>query len=337
MPGSLPQLESLSVILHYLDFEPANSLLTILGHAPRLRRLHWCGPHVPAPWNQLLYLSWHPTDIVAFTAVLPQLAHLTCLRLHFRPRFFDQQVLPEPCIIPQVTEFFFHRHVRGLHTVILPRLRHLVLEKLDSEGKEEQDVGIMHLLDQSLCTLSSFEIHAGASTAFPPLLLLHDRIASTITRLLISSYDLNNFFTALEASSPDTLPEDIRLLRSVDRCFHIHRSDFFPDNDSILALLLRKCFPCIKQLDLDDHFPFDEPFMARTVLDGDTSFVVRRNSMLWREYLEWWKSLDGWEFQDALASRNLQRLSEFEVPWARLEAGPKRNGQNVFWNGPGCW
>ncbi|KAF8188497.1 hypothetical protein K438DRAFT_1972194 [Mycena galopus ATCC 62051] len=124
----------------------------------------------------------------------------------------DDPSIPPPCIIPQVINFFFSGPVLPLRTIILPKLKHLVLENLASVGAEEVDVELMHLLEQSGCALISLEIHHHISTTFPSLLLLYDNIAPGLNRLLISSRNLNNFFTALEGAEPDTLPEDIRLL-----------------------------------------------------------------------------------------------------------------------------
>ncbi|KAJ7885689.1 hypothetical protein B0H14DRAFT_3431641 [Mycena olivaceomarginata] len=205
MPESLTDLESLSVTLQYLDSVAASSLAKVL-------------------------VTWHPADLDVFTRTIPQLTNITCLRLEFCWRFFHNDPSPPaPCVIPQVTAFFFKRHVVGL--IFLPQLRHLVLEYLESAGAEEEDVALMHLLEGSSCVLTSLEIRDHTSTTFPSLLLLHDSIAPSLTRLLISTRDLDNFFTALEAAELNTLPEDIRLLRSVDRCFHLHRTDFFPEDE----------------------------------------------------------------------------------------------------------
>ncbi|KAJ6466470.1 hypothetical protein C8R45DRAFT_1106706 [Mycena sanguinolenta] len=332
MPASFPLLESLWVQMAGHDLEEAHSLSApLLAHAPHLRRLHWDGPEVPLPWGQLLYISWCPASMDVFTRTVPQFTVVTFLRLEFSWGFFEEITLPEACVVPQVTTLLFHGNAAGLRTIVVPLLRHLVLQRLTVEDDTEQDLAIIHLLGQSQCAVETLEIHENCSPSFPSLVLLHDCIAPFLTRLLISSHDLNDFFSSLEAAVPDTLPLDIRLLRAVDRCFHIDRADFPAPGTAVgaLALILANRFPRLTQLDLDDRFGWDDPVMACTVLCGERAITVRRNAELQREYNTWWNSWDGGEFRHALQSRNLHSLSQFEIPWKRIDDGPEP-GCNVF-------
>ncbi|KAF7341675.1 hypothetical protein MSAN_02065700 [Mycena sanguinolenta] len=303
---------------------------------PRLRCLHWDGPDVPLPWGQLRYLSWRPANIDIFSRTLHQFSSITSLQLGFSWRFFEGVALPEPCVVPQVTTLFFSGNAAGLRAIITPLLRHLVLQKLTVEDDTEQDLAIMHLLGHSQCMLKTLEIYEGCSSSFPCLVLLHDSIAPSLARLVISSHDLNDFFSLLETVVPDSLPMNIRLLRAVDRCFHIDRLDFCAPgtSTSALALVLSCCFPCLVQLDLDDGFCWDDDdesdlFETSVVIGGERTFMVRRNAVLRREYDAWWNSWDGREFLHALQSGDLRALSEFEVPWDRISYGPLA-GRNVF-------
>ncbi|KAJ6503622.1 hypothetical protein C8R45DRAFT_923967 [Mycena sanguinolenta] len=336
MPESAPVLESLSLTLHSrntsFNLPSPHSLSKLLAHAPHLSRLHWNAPLISIPWSQLQYLSWRPQNMGVFRATIPELTGVTCLRLEFPWGFFEHGMpLPEPFICPQVTEFFLHGNVAGLGTVVLPQLRHLVLEVVYSQSEAEEDTVLMLLLERSRCTIEIFEIHGGASDFFPARRLLHPSIAPTLTRLLISSHDLDAFFLALETAVPDTLPQDMRLLRSVDRCFQIDGMDFTLPGvaPNILAVLLGRHFPRLTQLDLDDHFPDEGPIMSRTVTAGDVSFLVRRNAALWREYKAWWNSYDGEIFRAILASRDLLALSHFEIRWDKFYDGPV-DGRNAF-------
>ncbi|KAF8144563.1 hypothetical protein K438DRAFT_2101788 [Mycena galopus ATCC 62051] len=224
IPESFPALESLSVTLRSSDMgmalPAANLLSNLFAHAPGLRQLHLNGPHISIHWNQLQFLSWCPHDMEVFRATMPNLIGITCLRLQFPHGFFDDAVaLPEPYVCPNVTEFFLHGNVAGLGTIVLPQLRNLVLEDLYSQSEAEEDTALVLLLERSLCAIEIFEIHGGASNFFPALQLLHRSIAPTLTHLLISSHKLDFFFRGLERAVPDTLSQDMRLLRAVDRCF----------------------------------------------------------------------------------------------------------------------
>ncbi|KAJ6471550.1 hypothetical protein C8R45DRAFT_936980 [Mycena sanguinolenta] len=335
-PGGAPVLESLSLTLRSryrsLDLPAARSLFEMLAHAPCPTKLHWDGPLLSIPWSQLRCLSWCPHDMEAFSVTIPQFAGITCLQLQFPWGFFeDAMSLPEACVCPQVTKFFFHGNVAGLCTVILPQLRHLVLEDLQGKSEAEEDRALLLLLEQSLCTLEIFEIHGGASHFFPAIRLLHPSIAPNLTRLLISSHDLNVFFMALETAVPDTLPQDMRLIRSVDRCFQIDGMDFTLPGvaPNILVSLLGRHFPRLAHLDLDDHFPDEGPVMATAVKAGNVAFLVRRNAALWKEYRAWWNSYDGERFREILVFRDLVALSRFEICWDKIYDGPV-HGRNVF-------
>ncbi|KAJ7133869.1 hypothetical protein C8R43DRAFT_1133110 [Mycena crocata] len=191
----------------------------VLSRAPVLSKLHWRGPRIAAPWAQLTHLSWFPTEKHFFELALDELHNLTHLRLEISPVRIAAFCSAPPAtfhVLPKVTNFF----LCGLEVVrflILPQLRHLVVEYMLEDPDEE----LKHLVERSRCTLQSLELHRCIFSVDIGAVLSHLFMTSSISHLLIPSRLLDGLFITLEASSPGTLPPKTLLLRSVDRCFRI--------------------------------------------------------------------------------------------------------------------
>lgn len=239
-------LQSLSVVVGYSNFEATAWFSGFLVHAPLLSRLHWQGPPLQAPWMQLVHFSWHPSfaEMDRLGDTLDQLTSETHLRLDLGWSIIPD--LPQsitPRTIANVTAFFFGGQSLSLCHLILPRLNHLVLE-LSVHSNPER---LRHFLDMSACTIECLEVQQDHSDSSPPFLLSHACVTSSLTRLLLSSWDLNNFFMV-----SGILPIEIRMLHPVDRCFRIE-GEAFGGTTGMVSGILRSSFPALEQLDLDDN------------------------------------------------------------------------------------
>jgi hypothetical protein len=125
----------------------------------------------------------------------------------------------------------------------------------------------------------------------PPNTLTHITISPTLTRLLISSRDLNSFFRNLETSTPGTLTRKICLLRDADRCFWIEGLPGIEDDEMLgsLAALVKLHLPSLQRLELHEGLsegtgaPSNTPdkYEARRVeVEGTSGFVVARSVAL---------------------------------------------------------
>ncbi|KAJ7143485.1 hypothetical protein C8R43DRAFT_1130570 [Mycena crocata] len=333
-------LESLAVTVLDGNEHAACWFSEVLSRAPVLSKLHWRGPRIAAPWAQLTHLSWFPTEKHFFEMALDELHNLTHLRLEISPVRIAAFCSAPPAtfhVLPKVTNFF----LCGLEVVrflILPQLRHLVVEYMLEDPDEE----LKHLVERSRCTLQSLELHRCIFSVDIGAALSHPFMTSSISHLLIPSRLLDGLFITLEGSSPGTLPPKTLLLRSVDRCFRIDLLAGISGDDTAgaLAPVVRRHFPALEELTLYDFRHYGKPptmteFETRTVaITGSPSFVVRRSTAFRHEYELWWNSADGQEFRCAL-SRNERGLTElFEIWWTDLEEvrNPPHPGQNWFAN-----
>ncbi|KAJ6536057.1 hypothetical protein B0H19DRAFT_1382875 [Mycena capillaripes] len=325
MPSPL-RLNSLSVVVSNRNADAARWFSELASRAPRLSHLHWEGPLIHAPWAQLTHFSWHPMEMATAGAVLDQLACVTSLRIRMRLLWdYDGDRLPSARIIPEVSTFFLDGHASIFHVLTLPKLQHLVLEA----SLRSDPPSLELLLERSNCTIASLEIHADHHASPPPFLLRHACIGPSLTRLLICSRDMDKFFTTLEEIIPGTLPENIAMLRAIDRCFHIDGADFL--GSCHLAEILQDHFPLLDQLDLDDYCEGFEPGLeSRKVVVRSRGFTVGRNTGLRQEYELWWNSADGNQFQAALMSKDRSLVATFEISWDAITYSERSRVHNIF-------
>ncbi|KAJ6486577.1 hypothetical protein DFH09DRAFT_1106044 [Mycena vulgaris] len=341
----LPLLESVSVTVGNSDgpaqLNAAIQFMALLSQAPNLVKLHWEGPAISAPWAQLTHLSWDPpADWDHYEHMFDKLVNLTHLRIH-SSRERQANTFPRALyIIPQVTTFFSAGSTIILPFLSLPLLHTLVLE---FPALWEDARNITSLLTHSQCTIRTLQVQAYSweervysLLGDTPSVLKHPSIAPSLTYLLITSQDLDTFFIVLDIPSRNALTTELRLLRSVDRCFRIDDlPGISPDeNTGVLAALIRVHFPVLEQLNLDCRKLGAENLEARTVITGATSFLLRRPKALRQEYESWWNSQDGAAFRTALSTGYYHNILPFEVSWGVIHGrtDPSYAGQNLFSN-----
>ncbi|KAJ6511628.1 hypothetical protein DFH09DRAFT_1100380 [Mycena vulgaris] len=301
----LPLLESVSVTVGNSDgpaqLNAAIQFMALLSQAPNLVKLHWEGPAISAPWAQLTHLSWDP---------------------------------------PADWDHYEHMFDKLHHFLSLPLLHTLVLE---FPALWEDARNITSLLTHSQCAIRTLQVQAYSweervysLLGDTPSVLKHPSIAPSLTYLLITSQDLDTFFIVLGILSRNALTTELRLLRSVDRCFRIDDlPGISPDeNTGVLAALIRVHFPVLEQLNLDCRKLGAENLEARTVITGATSFLLRRPKALRQEYELWWSSQDGAAFRTALSTGYYHNILPFEVSWGVIHGrtDPSYAGQNLFSN-----
>lgn len=346
------QLESMSIAFKYWKtpacLRAATWMSALLRRCPKLRRLHWDGPSaVHVPWAQLTHLSWglvdtEPEDLGSTLAQLVQLEYLRLSVLSHSERFWNQAASFH--VLPRVTTLSLD-NTAPVAFLSLPQMHHLILESnLDFHTEFSQ------FLDRSHCVITRLELWRDSTLQLTadnmapavPLPLSYPCIQSSLTRLVISSYELNNLFLAIEEISPGSLPTKIRLLRDIDRCFQIDNLPgiSLPATSGVLAALLLENFHSMCMLDLDEHWPHslsDAPELEHhVVLAGDSRLLVSRHAAVRREYEAWWNSADGAEFRAALDEENEDLLRSFDLNYNVLRfrhfPGIIRAGQSVFAN-----
>ncbi|KAJ7736180.1 hypothetical protein B0H14DRAFT_2639038 [Mycena olivaceomarginata] len=205
-------------------------------------------------------------------------------------------------MLPRVTTLSLCDDTAPACSLVLPSLHHLILE-----SRLDFNPDLVQLLHRSQCLISSLELWVDNSledSTSPalPLPFSHPTIHSSLTRLVISSYDLNDLFLAFEELSPGSIPTKIRLLRDADRCFQIENiaGITLQATSGALAALLLEHFHSMQALELDEHWPHslsNAPELEhRTVLvSASHTLVVSRHAALRRQYQAWWNSGDGRE------------------------------------------
>ncbi|KAJ7833192.1 hypothetical protein B0H13DRAFT_2370542 [Mycena leptocephala] len=260
----------------------ASWISQFLAHAPRLARLHWEGPDILAPWAQLTHLSWHIdlADPRHFEQTLDLLSNLIHLRLQLCIDRYRQFKTPTSLhILPNVTTYSFSGDTAVTRFLILPKLRHFILIWSHTTAPNDFDL----FLERSQCAIQSLELWQHHFSRIPATLLNHPAIAPSLTRLLISSHDLNEFFCELDRSNPGMLPPRLALLRDVDRCFRIEKLPGIDEDETsgVLALIIHAQLPMLAQLELDDReissVSTAPELESRIVHTGDsTAFSVSR-------------------------------------------------------------
>ncbi|KAJ7795345.1 hypothetical protein B0H14DRAFT_3496020 [Mycena olivaceomarginata] len=317
---------------------------TLLHHCPRLTKLHWDGPSgLHAPWAQLTHLSWGVghAEREFFERTLDQLLQLEYLRLAVTddPEMWDQTT---PLHKLQRVTTLSLQATAPTRFLILPQLHHLILE-----SRLDFDPDLVRLLHRSQCNISILELWTDDSLEWVPdalpLPFHHPAIHLTLTRLVITSFDLNELFLVFEERSPGSLPSKIRLLCGPDRCFQIEDLPeiTLKSTSGVLAGLILKHFRGMEMLELDEHLPHspsNPPELEHhTVLVGTSqTLVVSRHAAFRREYQAWWISADGREFRAALDAEDEALLQSFELPVDFMKHGHfpwgKAAGQNLFAN-----
>ncbi|KAK6996018.1 hypothetical protein R3P38DRAFT_2371104, partial [Favolaschia claudopus] len=252
-PLALPLLESVSFTENSDRRSNAATVMSqLLLNAPKLRQMHWHGPRFSACWPNLSHFSLKTLWFAADSHPIPLLTHVTHLHLDFHPHW-QTAINPEIYLLPNVTTLFLGGYDSNLASFRLPALRHLIIGDPSCVCEDHDTGSIVHLLEHSHCTLDIFELSERAHTADFLTLLTHRAVAPSITALVISSYHLNELFERLEQDIPGTLPDVVKHLRPVDRCFHIDWT-YLEAATGILASLLCAQFPLLCHLTLDDIF-----------------------------------------------------------------------------------
>ncbi|KAJ7655715.1 hypothetical protein DFH06DRAFT_1473945 [Mycena polygramma] len=335
------RLQSLSVIVGDVLFGSISSrdraapwVSDFLAHAPLLTHLHWAGPDISAPWGQLTHLSWHinVAHVGEFERTLDCLQNVVHLRIRLHWDWLHRFTSPAIAhLLPNVHTYSAVGDTRVTRFLSLPNLHHLILESSSVQATEDLEL----FLQRSRCKITSLELWQDHFPAIPPTLLDNPAIAPSLTYLLISSQDLNDFFCAFE------LPRRIRLLRDADRCFRIEPlPGIQPDATSgVLAALLVAHLPVLQWLELDDTrtrtVAFAPELESRVVeVAGFAKLTVSRSADLRRKYEAWWNSSDGLEFRAALDSEDVDMLHSFDLPWNFLfrPRPPLHRDQNIFAN-----
>ncbi|KAF8145149.1 hypothetical protein K438DRAFT_1782185 [Mycena galopus ATCC 62051] len=339
-PSSSPSLESLSVVVRSSNTEAADWFSSVMAQAPRLARLHWEGAPLAGstvPWAQLTHLSLHFTNLTVshVASALKAAIQVQNLRLHLRAdpaqSFYSSS---HPILMPSVTTFNFSGDMTLARILTLPNMTHLVIEWM---GQVPDPQDLQHFLRRSGCMVTSLEVWEtpGWSPSFPGLpnmLLTSPQISSSITRLLMPSEILNEFFLWLEQWSPGTLPQQLLLLRDVDRCFRIDNLPGLEDaaTSGFLAFLIKSRLPNLEDIYLDDNLPIGELLESHHAGLGPTAlFTVWRSARLLREYQAWWLSLDSSPFRAALETGDPSLIAEFDIHWDQI-SGHLPSQQNRF-------
>ncbi|KAF8172595.1 hypothetical protein K438DRAFT_1851411 [Mycena galopus ATCC 62051] len=311
-PIPSPTLQSLSAVVHPENVPAVEWFSRPMALAPHLTSLHWAGPVVAAPWAQLTHLSldlgrFSPLDFKQVMDAVMEGQNV----YHF----------PHPShTLPSITTFNFSGETALLRFLALPNLTHLVIEWVTQMADWD---GLAAFLDCSGCTITVLELWESVrwGSYFPRMLLallVSPAIAASLTWLLISSRDLNEFFLWLERCTSGTLPPALVLLHNIDRCFQI---------DNLLGITDASAFG----LYLDDNEDAQECCIVGSV--PSTAFTLWRSIALRREYKSWWHSEQGSAFQAARAANDLGAVLEFDIDWAQLLHDPdddQRAKQNRF-------
>ncbi|KAJ7757818.1 hypothetical protein DFH07DRAFT_958683 [Mycena maculata] len=210
LPPAIP-LKSISVIHapedYRTDYPTGLWLSQLLYAAPRLRCMHWDGPPISAPWEQLTHLSWIPADrygrmdVQHFRETLDRLQNLTILRLHLRPCIhYNNQEIPH--LLPRVATFFLVGETKIVRFLTLPELKHLVIEWSPSSSPHDLE----SLLERSQCVITCLELQEDHFPKLSSSLLMHNTVRTSLIRLATTSPELNDFFEECERASPGTLP-----------------------------------------------------------------------------------------------------------------------------------
>ncbi|KAF8188549.1 hypothetical protein K438DRAFT_1972251 [Mycena galopus ATCC 62051] len=341
-----PFLESLSVAVRSSNTAAAGWFSSLMAHTPRLACLHWEGAPLTVsnvPWAQLTHLSLHvanlPVGYVA--AVLEAAVQVQQLRLHLQADPTESYHSPrDPIIMPNVTTFNFSGDTALTRILTLPNMTSLIIE-WTADVPDLQD--LPRFLLRSKCVLTMLEVweipgRSPSGRGMPTQLLMSSPISSSLTRLLMPSRILNEFFLWLQRSTPGTLPKELMRLRDVDRCFRIDRLPEIEDprTSGILAHLIKSRLRNLEVLYLDDHLLPGEVLESHHAGLGPTaSFTVWRSATLLREYRAWWVSLEGSAFKAALATGTRYLIDQFEIDWDQI-SGPvlgQENRFNILWDG----
>ncbi|KAF7366235.1 hypothetical protein MVEN_00500800 [Mycena venus] len=347
-------LESLAIRTRPDAFHATAWVSQLLLHAPLLTALDWQGPDVAAPWGRLIHLSWDLalTNMMQFGQTLESLTCVTNLHMSLMDDHDDRFTsFTTFHVIPNVTTFSLWGAPELVLPLILPNLQHLILEYIWIRGTPKSVDALVALLSRSKCCLVSLELWGHHFPVLSPNLLVNlsvvrtspTRVAAThsLTCLLISSHDLNEFFCYLEADHPGMLSSRIQLLRGTDCPFRIEPLPGINDDGTSgeLATLIKTKIPRLERLQLEDRDPQDfsigEQVESRCVtLNGEFKFVVSCSVHLRCKYKSWWNSGDGLEFRAALDAENTEILKMFEIPpnFLLQQRDPPHDTQNIYAN-----
>ncbi|KAF8205943.1 hypothetical protein K438DRAFT_1817587 [Mycena galopus ATCC 62051] len=300
-PIPSPTLQSLSAVVHPENVPAAEWFSRLMALAPHLTSLHWAGPVVAAPWAQLTHLSldlgrFSPLD---FKQVMDAVVCIQHLRLYLEIDGQNIYRFPHPGhTLPSITTFNFSGETALLRFLALPNLTHLVMEWVTRMADRDD---LAAFLDCSGCTITVLELWGSVrwGSYFPrmsPALLGSPAIAASLTRLLISSCDLNEFFLWLERCITDA-------------------SAF-----GVLSHQIKTHLCVLHQLYLDDNEDAQECRIVGSV--PSTTFTLWQSIALRPEYESWWHSEQGSAFHAARAANDLAAVLEFDIDWAQLLHDP---------------
>ncbi|KAJ7652177.1 hypothetical protein DFH06DRAFT_1331390 [Mycena polygramma] len=330
-------LESLSAAIDLSNTTAAHWIADLLSQAPRLTKLQWQGPAVGAPWAQLSHLRLQLDGIEprAFEQILDSLSSLTEFRICLGDKLLHVFGSPTaaPRTLPNVVTLSIAGDSAATRFFMVPNLKHLVIESALFPACDN----VIHLLLRSDCTLISLEIWEGRFKDRAPTLLKCPEISRSLTRLLISSEDLNEFLLDLEERSRPSvflLGPDTVFLRDVDRCFRIEGLPGIIESETsgVHAALLHVVFPKLEDLYLDDNASIRADLECRRTMCN--TFTVWRSAFLRREYENWWHGADGKAFRAAREIDTVKAYRAWNVCWDTIGGKDPGHypGQNLYAN-----
>ncbi|KAJ7145015.1 hypothetical protein C8R46DRAFT_1232344 [Mycena filopes] len=282
-------------------------LSALMRGAVELTHLHWDGPQVTVPWGQLSHLSWQ-------------------VREFDRPTFEETLDLISGHVLPNVHIFSSIYDSSLTRYLVLPNLTDLILEWLDVADPTNLPL----LIERSGCALQSLELwnhiqfrHLGLEPSF-----LRIRGMKSLTRLLLSSSNLDKFWLVLEQESPGTIHPLLLLLCRVDSL-----PDLADDETSgTLLTVLHTNFPQLERLVLNDHVGRTEVLESHLVTTFSPAVEVSRSPYLCQQYTKWWGSTDGQEFQAAWVSEGRQALQSFHIDFDNIDPSLHRSAPRRYPN-----
>ncbi|KAK7027643.1 hypothetical protein R3P38DRAFT_3520424 [Favolaschia claudopus] len=334
-PPPMPELQSL-VIRHSNDLKYDGQSLhwfsSLASQAPRLTKLIWTGPPPSSfPWAQLTHLGLslnpyrpNPPGVYSFKAFEPVLAaiqNVEFLSMDIRVDRFHLFASPESQhTLLNVTTFSVNCNTFPMAFLTLPNLRHLILGILLMSQAIPR---VSDFLQRSQCAVTTLELREGGlpDSQITASIWICPQISPSLSRLVIPSQYLNEFFLWAERNGPGTLPAKLVLLRDVDRCFRIDDIDGVAEREcsGILAALIRTHLPQLMSLYLDDNCPLEEELESAIVGRDANQFRLWRSVSLRREYQAWWKSSEGIEFRAARSTGIVSAILPFDIDWIQIQ------------------
>ncbi|KAJ6456259.1 hypothetical protein C8R47DRAFT_1248884 [Mycena vitilis] len=311
-------LESLSVAIDHSNATAARWIAGLLSQAPHLTKLQWQGPAVRAPWAQLSHLRLQLDGIEprVFELILDSLCSLTEFRISLggKPLHVFGSPIAAPRTLPNVVTLGITGNSAAIRFFTVPKLRHLVIESALFPACSD----VIRLVLRSECSLASLEIWPRHFKDRAPTLLKCPEISQSLSRLLISSEDLNEFLLDLEERSRPSvflLGATTLFLRDADRCFRIEGLPGIVESETsgVHAALLHAAFPRLEDLYLDDNAPILADLECRRT--ACNTFTVWRSTFLRREYENWWHGADGKAFRAAREINAAKAYWAWHVCW----------------------